>query len=272
MTCQNIKELFPEFLTGELDRETQERVQSHLASCDSCREELENLSAIWTKLGVIPEEQPSGEVRIRFYTMLEAYKQGMTQESQPSRLKKVFSDVFEHMWPKRPAYQFSIALLFLVVGVAAGIFLSSQGQNGTQLTMLQDEVQDMQQTLAISLLDKPSASERLQGVSLSSRMVHPNSKTLGALLYTLDNDKNVNVRLAAVDALYLFYNSPGVKEGLLRSLENQPSPLVQVALINLIVNMRERKAVEALRLLLKDEKLNPDVKEYAERGLQQLSF
>jgi hypothetical protein len=36
--------------------------------------------------------------------------------------------------------------------------------------------------------------------------------------------------------------------------------------------MRERQAVDALRLLLEDEKLNPDVKEYAERGLQQLSF
>jgi hypothetical protein len=272
MTCQNIKELFPEFLTGELDNETQERVQSHLTSCDSCREELENLSAIWTKLGVIPEEQPGGEVRTRFYTMLEAYKQGMTQEGQPSRLKKIFSDVFEHVWPKRPVYQFSMALIFLIVGVAAGIFLSSQGQKGTQLALLQDEVQDMQQTLAISLLDRPSASERLQGVSISSRMNNPNSKTLEALLSTLDSDKNVNVRLAAVDALYLFYDYSGVKEGLLQSLKNQPSPLVQVAIIDLIVNMRERQAVDALRLLLEDEKLNPDVKEYAERGLRQLSF
>jgi HEAT repeat protein len=130
----------------------------------------------------------------------------------------------------------------------------------------------MQQTLAISLLEKPSASERLQGVSISSRMNNPNSTTLEALLYTLNNDNNVNVRLAAVDALYLFYDNPRVKEGLLRSLQNQPSPLVQVALIDLIVNMRERQAVNALRSLLEDERLNPDVKEYAERGLQQLSF
>lgn len=272
MTCQNIKELFPEFLTGELDKETQERVQMHLTSCESCREELENLSAIWTKLGVIPEEQPSDEVRTRFYTMLEAYKQGMAEERQVSRLKRMVSDVFEHVWPKRPAFQFSMALVFLMVGLAAGIFLSSQGQDGAQLALLQDEVQDMRQTLAISLLDRPSANERLQGVSISRRMDNPSARTLEALLYTLENDKNVNVRLAAVDALYLFYDYPGVKEGLLRSLKNQPSPLVQVALIDLIVNMRERQAVDALKLLVEDEKINPDVKEYAERGLQQLSF
>jgi hypothetical protein len=36
--------------------------------------------------------------------------------------------------------------------------------------------------------------------------------------------------------------------------------------------MRERQAVDSLRLLIEDEKINPDVKEYAERGLQQLSF
>lgn len=272
MTCQNIKEQFPEFLTGELDKETQERIQIHLASCESCRIELENLSAIWTKLGVIPEEQPSGEMRTRFYTMLEAYKQGMAEERQPSRLKRMVSNVFEHVWPKRPAFQFSMAVVFLIVGLAAGIFLSSQGQNSTQLAMLQDEVQDMQQALAISLLDRPSASERLQGVSISRRMDNPSARTLEALLHTLDNDKNVNVRLAAVDALYLFYDHPGVKEGLLRSLKNQPSPLVQVALIDLIVNMRERQAADALRLLVEDEKINPDVKEFAERGLQQLSF
>jgi hypothetical protein len=204
--------------------------------------------------------------------MLEAYKQGMAEEKQPSRLKRIVSDLFEHVWPKRPAFQFSMALVFLVVGIAAGIFLSSRGQNEVQLAMLQDEVRDMQQALAISLLDRPSASERLQGVSISSQMDNPGTRTLEALLYTLDNDKNVNVRLAAVDALYLFYNAPGVKEGLLRSLKNQSSPLIQVALIDLIVNMRERQAVDALRLLVEDEKINPDVKEYAERGLQQLSF
>jgi hypothetical protein len=272
MTCQNIKELFPEFLTGELDKETQERVQNHLVSCDSCREELENLSAIWTKLGVITEEQPSGKVRTRFYTMLEAYKQGMAENRQAFSLKKKINDVFAYVWPKRPAFQFSIAIVFLAVGLAAGIFLSSQGQNSDQLARLQGEVQDMQQTLAISLLERPSANERLQGVSISSRMDNPNSRTLEALLYTLNNDKNVNVRLAAVDALYLFYDNPRVKEGLLQSLQNQPSPLVQVALIDLIVNVRERQAVDALRSLLEDERLNPDVKEYAERGLQQLSF
>ncbi len=272
MTCQNIKEMFPEFLTGELDQSTQEKVQNHLATCDSCRSELEALSAIWTKLGVIPEEQPSGEVRTRFYTMLEAYKQGMVQEKQPSRIQKLLSDIAENVWPKRPAFQLSMALLFLIVGLAAGIFLSSHGQNRDQLAELKNEFQDMQQTLAIALLDRPSANERLKGVSISARMDNPDSQTLEALLYTLDNDPNVNVRLAAVDALYLFHDHDGVKEGLLRSIAKQASPLVQVALIDLLVNMRERQAVEALRMLLRDERLNPDVKHYAEQGLQQLSF
>lgn len=272
MTCQNIKDMFPDFLTGELDQQTQEMVQRHLVTCDSCRTEIENLSAIWTKLGVIPDEEPSSEVRTRFYTMLEAYKQGMTKEKQPSFMKKVLNGILENVWPKRPVFQLSVAFVFLCVGLAAGIFLSSQGQNGAQLAALQNEFQDVQQTLAIALLDRPSASERLKGVNLSSRMDSPDSKTLDALLFTLDNDPNVNVRLAAVDALYLFHDFPQVKQGLLQSLEKQASPLVQVALIDLIVNMRERKAVEALRTLLQNEKLNPDVKHYAEQGLQQLSF
>ena len=127
MKCSQIKKRFSDFLTGEIDEKARKEIEKHVTACGSCRDELESLSAIWTKLGVIPEEQPSGEVRTRFYTMLEAYKQGMVQESPPSRLKKVFHDVFDTVWPKRPAYQFSLALVFLIIGVTAGIFLSTAG-------------------------------------------------------------------------------------------------------------------------------------------------
>jgi hypothetical protein len=272
MKCIKIKERFPEFLTGELDQKEKEGIQAHMAHCDSCREELESLSAIWTKLGVIQEEQPGPEVRTRFYTMLEAYKQGMEQDKVPSPVKRFFNNLGEHLWPRRPAFQFSLALVFLVVGLAAGYFITVNGQNSAEFAQLRDEVQSMRQTLAVSLLDKPSPSERLRGVSMSYGMEEPDTKMLGALLNTLDSDPNVNVRLAAVDALYLFYDYPEVKEGLIHSLSKQTSPLVQVALINLMVNVRERQAAEALKMLIQDEELTPEVREHAEQGLQQLSF
>jgi hypothetical protein len=45
-----------------------------------------------------------------------------------------------------------------------------------------------------------------------------------------------------------------------------------VALIDLLVGVREKRAVEAFKTLIQNEKLNPDVKQKAQLGIQQLSF
>ena len=272
MSCERIKELFPDFLTGELDQESKDKIQAHMAVCDSCREELENLSAVWTKLGVIPDEHPGEEMRKRFYTMLEAYKQGMEQKEMRFRFRESLGYLLERFWPRRPAFQLSLSILFLIVGLTTGYILTSKGRSEDRLAALQMEVQDMRQTVAVSLLEKPSPGERLQGVSMTSRMARPDVKILDALLNTLDNDPNINVRMAAVDALYLFHDYPEVRQGLLHSLSRQTSPLVQVALIDLIVTVRERRAVEALKALIQDEGLTPEVREHAEQGLERLSF
>jgi len=78
------------------------------------------------------------------------------------------------------------------------------------------------------------------------------------------------VRLAAVDALYLFRNHPLVKDSLIRALSGQESPLVQVALIDLLVEIRERRAAEALKDLIQNARLDPDVRKHAELGLKQI--
>ena len=130
----------------------------------------------------------------------------------------------------------------------------------------------MRQTLAVSLLDQSSASERLRGVNLSVNTEKPDSGLIEALLNTLNNDPNVNVRLAAVDALYLFYDNPLVKEGLAQTLSTQDSPLVQVALIDFVVSVRERRAIDSLKNLIETKTLHPEVKQHAELGLQKIGM
>ncbi|MCK7541361.1 MAG: zf-HC2 domain-containing protein [Marinilabiliales bacterium] len=67
MTCDKIQEKFADYLTGDLDEAGRDEVREHIAACAACREDLENLTVVWAKLGVLPEEQPSGAVRSRFY-------------------------------------------------------------------------------------------------------------------------------------------------------------------------------------------------------------
>ena len=272
MTCQDIKDKFPDYLIGDLNQEEKEQMQTHIAACPSCREELESLSAIWTKLGVLPEVQPEANLRARFYTMLEEYKNDLGEEKPKAHLLEQIKNWFKPVWTGRPAFQLSFSLFFLFVGLMAGYFITGSRGRPAEISDLRQEVQSMRQTLAVSLLDQSSASERLRGVNLSVNTEKPDTGLIEALLDTLDTDPNVNVRLAAVDALYLFYNNPLVKEGLSNALSTQESPLVQVALIDLVVNVRERRAIDSLKNLIQTKTLHPDVKQHAELGLQKIGM
>jgi hypothetical protein len=270
MSCRNIKDMFPDYLIGDLEDKDALMVQAHLTDCSACRGDLEGLSDVWTKLGVLPEEHPSEGLRSRFYTMLEGYKQGMEQEKTTAGLARAFSRWLESWWPRRPAFQFGTALLLLVVGLTAGFWLKPAPYSAADIDPLKQEVQAMQATLAMSLLDNGSASERLRGVSLSSRMEQPGERLLDSLLQTLDSDPSINVRVAVVDSLYLFHSHPTVRQRVSESLAKQTSPLVQVALIDLLVNMRERRAAEALKALIDSDRLDPEVKLRARQGLEKL--
>ena len=268
MRCEDIKKSFPDYLVGDLDQSLTEDIQSHIADCPFCRQELEDLSAIWTKLGVLPEEHPSNGLRERFYGMLEEYKTEADRERPLHHLKQFFSSLFYRFRSGRPAYQLALGFVPVFIGLMLGYILFSGGQN----TELRREVQDMRQMLAISLMDQRSTTERLRGVNLSYGLENPNSRTIDALLDTLNNDPSINVRLAAVDALYLFYESPSVREGIIQSLTQQNSPFMQVALGDLLVSVQERQALESFKTLIEANQLDPKVKQKLEQGIKELSY
>lgn len=272
MKCKPIKELFPDFLVGDLDQDKQDIVRRHLAECESCRTEVENLSAVWTKLGVLPEQHPGEGLRSRFYSMLESQKRNLIKEEERKSFLVKLQKKFRDLWPKHPAFQAAFSFLFLALGLTVGLLLRPGTAPSSEIAQLRQEMQDMRQAWAVSLLEQESPSERLRGVSISSRMDEPDEKLLNALFETLNNDPNINVRLSAVDALYLFHNNSEVKEGLIDSLSRQNSSLVQIELINLMVSLRERRAADALKTLIQDEKIDPAVKTRAEQGIQELSF
>ena len=128
----------------------------------------------------------------------------------------------------------------------------------------------MRQMVALSLLQQQSASERLKGVSWSNQLDQPGAEVLSALLDTLMHDPNVNVRLASIDALKRFGATQSVRRGVLQALEEQESPLVQIALIDFMVKTNERESVETLRRLAQDPHVNETVRARAAWGLQQL--
>ena len=271
--CITARESFPDYLTGDLGMNSIDAVRDHIAICTLCREELEELTSTWSRLGVLPEKQPGPNLRKNFYTMLESYNEGMNRAGIFQRLLNGIGNWFT--LPRQPVYKSVFILLFLAVGFAGGIFLSTGSnlpdEKGLQeRTRLLGEVRQVKQQLALSMLDQSSPSRRIKGITWTAGLKDPGRETLAALLYRLNYDSSVNVRLSAAEALYFFADDPQVKQGIIDSLPNQKSPMVQMALIDLIVELREKKAADALKRLMENDKLNPTVKQRAKLGIRQL--
>jgi len=138
------------------------------------------------------------------------------------------------------------------------------------MTALRSEVHDMRQMVALSLMQQQSASDRLQGVNYSNRIEQPDTEVLNALMDTLMHDANVNVRLAAVDALKKFGERQIVRKGVLQALANQDSPMVQVALIDYMRDTREKESVDTIRQISLKPETNEIVRKRAELALEEL--
>jgi hypothetical protein len=268
--CKHVIAIFPDFLAGNLDQFKQEQFQQHLAECPACEAELESLIEIWEKMGAIPEGKPEQALKIRFGNMLEVYKQGMQEAKKPFSFKDYFSSIIESYRFRQPAFQFAGAAILLLFGLTIGYLLHPVISNGNKVIQLQEEITNMQQVVSLTLLKQESASDRLQGVMYGSKIAGQSSNVLSELINTLNNDSNVNVRLAAVNALYLYRNNPQIKQGLINSLSVQDSPIVQIALVDLLSEIKEEKALHALKELIKTNHLNPEVKKRAESWLNQL--
>jgi HEAT repeat protein len=128
----------------------------------------------------------------------------------------------------------------------------------------------MRQLVALSLLQQQSASERLRGVSWAYRVEPTDSEVLGKLLEAVNEDRNVNVRLAAVDALHAFRSSAAARTKMLSSLEIQDAPLVQVAIIDLLVDLKETDARPELRRLAENVSTDAGVRQRAQWALERL--
>jgi hypothetical protein len=270
MTCDQVKEHIADYLTGGLSHSEAEELDDHFAQCTACKQEAAALSETWEMLGLLEQEQPSAQMRSRFYQSLEAYRQGL-ESAAPAPVRRRFFD-WNGAWAHSPAFRlaWSAALLVVgtVVGAGAGHWLG--GRDRADLAGLRGEVHHMRQLVTLSLLEQQSASERLRGVDYSSRVDQSDTQVLAALVQAVNHDPSVNVRLAAVDALRKFAASQSVKRSLDQSLVKQDSPMVQLALIDFLVDARDVSAVPSLAALERSSTVDKNVKEKALWGLSQL--
>jgi hypothetical protein len=261
MTCEQAKQQFADSLAGQLDAAGRTALDGHLAACPTCRIEMEPARRLWHALDALPEVEPGPALRPRFYQMLEAYEAGQTQKKER---RSWFA-----WWPQQPAIQLALTAAMMVVGIGIGHFGASKTDN-REISTLRGEVNTMRQLVTLSLLQQQSASDRLKGVNYSYRVEQSDTEVLSALLRTVNQDDNVNVRLAAVDALRTFGDSPVARRGIVQALGKQNSPLVQAAIVDAITELRDRNAAPALKALLANQQFDPSVKSRLESAVKEL--
>ena len=264
-SCEQFRALLPEYWSGEIGIREHKDVERHLTGCAECRAESDYLKRVWTNLDLIPAEAPGPALRARFYESLDAYRRG-TEESQSAVVKKPWFAA----WWTRPVFQFSAAAAMVAIGVFGGRTFELR-KDTSQLGELRGEVDHMRQLVALSLLQQQSATDRLRGVNWAYRVEKSDTEVVGALLETVREDASVNVRLAAVDALRTFAKgSPLVRKALIQSLAKQDSPMVEIALIDLLVELGERSARAPVKALSEDAKQPVEVRERARGAVSEL--
>jgi len=268
MKCEEIAELLPDYLREGLNAEQKKTVERHLESCVECSE----VAGLWKKLGLIPDEQPSAASRERFETMLQAYLTGRGNEGvmqrAPGRGASIWN-VFQ--WLRSPVGAVAWSIALVAVGTYLGMQLGSTKTNSQDLAAMHTELTNMRQVVALSMLQQQSASQRLEGVTWTRREGQLDPHVLSALVHTLRYDQSVDVRLAALDALSRHAGQPQVKKTVVDALQEQQSPLVQVALIDQLVEWRDAEAAPRLEKLRQMPNLNPTVRQRADWAISKLN-
>jgi len=247
MNCEQAREAMADALIGKQDTE----LQDHLQACQSCAREFEQLRAPWQRMGAWQAEEPGPHVRVRFHDMLDAYEQGIRERKA------------RWFW----FWQAGLAAACLLVGFFGGRGFT---MHNSDVSELRKEVSGMRQLVTLSLLQQQSATERLRGVNWAYQTEPSDMEVLGALLRTVNTDPNVNVRLAAMDAIGNFSGSSVARRGLVQALPKQTSPLAQVALVEMLVDMKQTEAKPQIQALLASSDLDPTVRDRMEQAINKL--
>lgn len=168
-------------------------------------------------------------------------------------------------------YRAAAAVFLVLSGVAIGYWINKNQQREAEMLAMQQQMQEMRELMISKLGNQESASQRMIAVSQVMELEKPDDEIVKALVKTMNEDANTNVRMAALDALSKFHQDPQVRRELVKALTKQKDPVVQIALIQLMVKMKEKGVVNDLQKIVDDNKSMKAVKDEAYSGLLKLS-
>ncbi|MBC3784674.1 HEAT repeat domain-containing protein [Spirosoma utsteinense] len=158
----------------------------------------------------------------------------------------------------------------LLIGFVGGRFYNRWQPDAAKPAVLatndRPETASMKKALAFGRMSQTSASDRIQAVNQSYDLDEADREITQLLINTLNFDANVNVRLAACQALLRFEGEEGVRDALIQSLRIQKDPNVQLTLIEALVAIKEKRAATEMQWLARNQQVLEIVRLKAQEG------
>lgn len=211
---------------------------------------------LWSALGDLPSSEPSPDMRRSFYQRLE---QASTQR---------WSERLRGWLGMRNNAGWVTATACVLIGFGAAQ-MANQPQTGDQerLVALEQNVNLLNRELILDRLQDEAAGTRLAGVYDARQVVADDVLVAQALLQRAVTDRSSSVRSAAIDALGPQLSSNAVGSELMSLLKNADSPIVQLALVDLVLRNGNAAQLAQLERLANGKRLHPDLVRHVHKSL-----
>lgn len=250
-----------DYINGELPENEKQAFEERLASDANFRAAYEEEKALWNLMGKIEAPVVDERIKSRFMDTLQVYKEAAAP--RPGFLSRL-----QELWSFQPQLKMAYALLLLCTGLGTGLYINKK--NPVEMARMSSEISEMKQMMVLSLIENPSATERIRAVSLTNEIRNVDHQVIEALLSTLNHDPNDNVRLMTLEALTELADNPKVREGLVQSIVSQTSPIMQSAMADVMLKLQEKRSVKPLKKMLDRDDLNSTVKDKLEQTIQEI--
>ncbi|MEO0507029.1 MAG: HEAT repeat domain-containing protein [Bacteroidota bacterium] len=260
---ENFEEESMVYLAGGLSATEESAFEEFLRENQDYQSRFEEVKSSWALLSALDSPEPSEAMDDAFIKMLDTAERKQAKKREPS---------LWHTWRQIFTPSLAFGTLLLLVGLGVGYWFSPKENSIPQnnAVVVEGETEAVRQKLVLTLLEQPSANQRLDGVNEANKIKEVDDMVISALLQTLNNDPNVNVRLAAIESLANYVDKPIVRQGLVQSIAQQESPLVQVTLANLMVALQEKSSIEPFKQLLKEKQLDTTVKKQIQKSINSI--
>ncbi len=268
MNCQTCREKMGELADARLGEAEASGLRAHLECCADCRREFETIGRTIAALDALPSDPPTHRLRARLMGDIESEK--LTLRDQAEWAASIRAAAAPSRGPARPWWPLLLQGLGACALIGVGFTLGERSASQRQLADLRARVDTMGQLVEQSVLQKRTTGDRLETVMTAAASHKPDERVIDGLINSMAFDTSVNVRLNALNALYLHADQEVVRAGVVACLSREPNPLVQVSMIDFLVASKAREASPELRKLAGDDHADADVRESARRAIDLL--